>query len=83
MDQDIGIESTNVSINITCAEGYYLSDSGVCRPLCAPWVEPLELGSDYIAVIASVAIVLLSATIVIVLALTIQRSTMYVQCGYL
>ena len=69
-------ENLQTDINITCAERYYLSDSGVCRPLCSLWVESVEVDADYIALIASVAIGLLASTIIIVAALTIQRKTM-------
>ena len=62
--------------NITCNQGYYLSDSSTCRPLCSLWVEPVDIASDYIAVIVTVVIGLLSSTVLIVLAITVQRNTM-------
>lgn len=68
------------SVNITCAEGYYLSESGVCRPLCSHWVGSAEIKSDYvfIAAIASALIGLVSSTILIIIAFTLQRKTLYV-----
>ncbi len=63
---------------IICTEGYYLSSDNLCRPLCTLWVNPPGVGldSDNIAVIVSAIIAVISSIIVIVLALTIQRSTM-------
>ena len=64
--------------NITCADGYYLSDvSGVCRPLCSLWTEPKNIDADYITVIVAVVSGLLSATTLVILALTLQRKTTY------
>lgn len=64
--------------NITCDDGYYLSDvSGVCRPLCSLWTEPKNIDADYVAVIVAVAVGLLSAITLVILVLTIQRKTMY------
>ena len=67
---------SNMTANITCAGGYYLSDSGVCRPLCSNWVEPKKITLDYIAITVTIVIGLLSALILLVLAVTIQRETM-------
>ena len=63
---------------ITCAEGYYLSSDNFCRPLCTLWVDPPGVGldSENIAIIVSAIIAVISSIIVIVLALTVQRSTM-------
>ena len=63
---------------IICAEGYYLSSDNLCRPLCTLWVDPPGVGldSDNIAVIVSAIIAVISSITVIVLALTVQRSTM-------
>ena len=77
LDQDIQSSKLNLS-NITCTEGYYLSASGVCRPVCLSWVEPAKIEFTYIAVVATIVIGLLSSIILILLALTVQRRTMYV-----
>jgi hypothetical protein len=70
------VEDEESFTNITCADGYYLSDvSGVCRPLCSLWTEPKDIDADYIAVIIAVLVGLLSAITLVVLALTIQRKT--------
>ena len=78
MNQNGG-ESTDLqfSTNITCAEGYYLSKNGVCRPLCSLWVEPLHIDSNYIAVIAAVIIGVLSLAVAVVV-VVVQRKSMYV-----
>ena len=64
---------------IVCAEGYYLSSDGsFCRPLCSLWMDPPGVGLDShnIAVLVSVIIALFTSVTAIILALTIQRSTM-------
>ena len=73
------IQSTDLqfSTNITCAEGYYLSESGVCRPLCSLWVEPQHIDSSYVAVIAAVVIGVLSLAVALVV-VVVQRKSMYV-----
>lgn len=70
------VEHEESFINITCADGYYLSDaSGVCRPLCSLWTEPKNIDADYIAVIVTVVVGLLSAVTLVILALTLQKKT--------
>ena len=72
------VEHEESFINITCADGYYLSDvSGVCRPLCTLWTEPKNVDADYIAVIVVVVVGLLSAITLVIMGLTVQRKTMY------
>ena len=62
---------------IVCAEGYYLSDDNLCRPLCSLWVDPPGgVGSGNIVNIISAVIALFSSVIAITLALTIHRNTM-------
>ena len=63
---------------IICAEGYYINSDNLCKPLCALWVNPPGVGldSDNIAVIVSGIIAVISSVTVIILALTVQRSTM-------
>ena len=70
-------EAVNHS-GIICAEGYYLSNDGFCRPLCSLWVDPPGVGLDShnIAVLVSVIIALFTSVTAIILALTIQRKTM-------
>ena len=78
MNQNRGDQPTNLHFNITCAEGYYLSNkSGVCRPLCSLWVEPLHIDSNYVAVVAAVIIGVLSLAVAVVVVI-IQRKAMYV-----
>ena len=77
--EQIMIESVSeTAASIVCAEGYYLSNDSLCRPLCSLWVDPPGVGldSDNIAVIISAVIALFSSITAITLALTIQRSTM-------
>ena len=52
----------------------------MCRPLCSHWVGSAEIKSDYvfIAAIASALIGLVSSTILIIIAFTVQRKTLYV-----
>ena len=70
--------NTNLQFNITCAEGYYLSNkSGVCRPLCSLWVEPLHIDSNYVAVVTAVVIGVLSLAVAVVVVI-VQRKAMYV-----
>ena len=72
------MENADSFTNITCADGYYLSDvSGVCRPLCSLWTEPTDIDADYIAVIVAVVVGLLLAIVLVILALTLQRKTTY------
>ena len=72
------VEHEEFLTNITCADGYYLSDdSGVCRPLCSLWTEPKNIDADYIAVIVAVVVGQLSAIILVILALTLQGKTTY------
>ena len=78
--EQIMIESVSETVNhsgIICAEGYYLSNDSLCRPLCSQWIDPPGVGldSENIAVIVSAIIALFSAITAITLALTIQRST--------
>ena len=63
---------------IVCAEGYYLSSDNLCRPLCTLWVNPPGVGldSDNIAIIVSAIVAMITSITVIILALTVQRSTM-------
>ena len=80
-NQNRGDQSTDLqfSTNIThCAEGYYLSESDVCRPLCSLWTEPTEVDADYAAIIAAVAICLPSSFILITMALIFQRKNICV-----
>ena len=74
---DLTSEVVNRSA-IICAEGYYLSGDNLCRPLCSLWVNlpGVGLDSDNIAIIVSAIIAVISSVTVIVLALTVQRSTM-------
>ena len=74
---DLTSEVVNRSA-IICAEGYYLSSDNLCRPLCSLWVNPPGVGldSDNIAIIVSAIIAVISSVTVIILALTVQRSTM-------
>ena len=69
--------------NITCAEGFYLSNSSVCHPLCSIWAEPSK--DEYIiiqrTITASVIIGLISSLFFITIALTFYRSEMYVYCN--
>ena len=70
--------AATTTVNITCAEGYYLSDNGtVCRPLCSNWVEPVNIDFKHIATIIVAATGLLSVIVLLVLAVTVQRNTMY------
>ena len=70
------LEADNYS-GIVCAEGYYLSDDSLCRPLCSLWIDPPGgIGSGNIAAIVSAVIALLSSITAITLALNIQRNTM-------
>ena len=63
---------------IICAEGYYLSDNNLCRPLCSLWVDPPGVGLDLdnIAIIVSAIIAIVSSVKAIIQAISIQRSTM-------
>jgi hypothetical protein len=73
---DSTLKADNYS-GVICAEGYYLSNDSLCRPLCSLWVDPpggISLGK--VATIVSAVIALFSSIIAILLALTLQRSTM-------
>ena len=74
---ELGLEAINRS-EIVCAEGYYLSNDSLCRPLCSLWVNPpgASLDSRNIAVLVSAIIALVSSVTAIILAVTIQRKTM-------
>ena len=78
-NQNTGDKATDLhSTNIThCAEGYYLSDSGVCRPLCSLWTEPTQADADYVAIIVAIVICLPSSFVLIAVALFFQRKNMY------
>ena len=81
--EQIMIEYTYETINhsrsgIVCAEGYYLSNDSLCRPLYSQWVDPpgVSLTLRDVAGIICFITALFSSITVITLALTIQRSTM-------
>ena len=79
--KQIMIESVSEIVNhsgIICAEGYYLSNDSLCRPLCSQWVDPpgFSLTLRNVAGIISTIIALFSSNTAIILALTIRRSTM-------
>ena len=63
---------------IVCAEGYYLSNDSLCRPLCSQWVDPpgVRMTIRNVVGIISAIIALFSSITAITLALTIQRSIM-------
>ncbi len=70
--------STNGS-NTVCAENYYLSDKRLCMPLCSLWVDPFRgagLDADNIAILISVVTAELSAIILLIISLSIQRKFM-------
>ena len=66
------------SSGIICAEGYYLSNDSLCRPLCSLWVDPPGVGLDTgnTVIIVGAIIALFSSITAIILALTIQKSIM-------
>ena len=82
-EQNRGDTSTDLqsSTNTTqdCGGGYYLSESGVCRPLCSLWTEPAKIDADYIGIIAAVIICLPSSLVLITVALIFQRKSMCVR----
>ena len=58
---DSTLKADNYS-GIVCAEGYYLSDDNLCRPLCSLWVDPPGgVGSGNIVNIISAVIALFSS----------------------
>ena len=69
--------TTNGS-NIVCAESYYLNDNGSCMPLCTLWVDPPGVGldADNIAILISVTTAVLSAVILLIISLSVQRKFM-------
>ena len=71
------LEALNRS-GIVCAEGYYLSNDSLCRPLCSLWVDPPGSGLDSrsITVLISAIIALFSSVTALLLSITIQRRTM-------
>ena len=65
--------------NVTCADGFYLSNSSVCLPLCSSsWVELSEDNPFKWIVITTLVISLLVLVFVIIGVLTFRRSEMYV-----
>ena len=68
----------DAELNITCADGFYLSNSSVCRPICSSWVESSEDHASQNIRIACIIIGLISSVIFITIALTIYRSELYV-----
>lgn len=73
---DSNVKTDNYS-GMVCAEGYYLGDDSLCRPLCSLWVDPPgSIGLGNILNMFSAVIALFSSVIAIILALTIQTSTM-------
>ena len=72
--------STNGS-NTMCAENYYITDDGLCMPLCSLWVDPLHGASfdaNNIAILISVVTAVLSAIILLIISLSVQRKFMYI-----
>ena len=71
--------STNGS-NIVCAENYYVTDDGACMPLCSLWVDPLHgaFDANNIAILISVVTAVLSAIILLIISLSVQRKFMYI-----
>ena len=66
--------------NITCAEGFYLSNNStsVCRPICRSWVELTEDDPFKGFVIPIIIIGLLSSVFVTTIGFIIQRTEMCV-----
>ena len=75
---EAGLDS-NTSVDIVCAEGYYLSgNDSLCRPLCTLWTDPpgVVLDSDNIATLVSIIITIVSSIVLFTVVLALQRSTM-------
>ena len=77
--QTFAVKSSNSTMS--CADGFYLSNSSVCRPLCSSWVEPAYYYDNPFfkwmgIALATVAVCLL--VFVFIIALVFQRSEMYV-----
>ena len=70
--------SMQMQSDLVCAEGYYLGNDSLCRPLCILWVDPPGVGLDVdnIATMISVVIDVLCAIILFVLSITTQRKSM-------
>ena len=69
--------TTNIS-NTVCDESYYLNDDGRCLPLCSLWVDPPGIGLDAnnIAILISVITAELSAIVLLIISLSVQRKFM-------
>ena len=63
--------------NTVCAENYYLDD-GKCMPRCILWVDPPGVGldADNIAILIGVTTAVISAVVLLIISVSIQRKIM-------